>query len=290
MISKPHVAVLGTKETCLRLVEGLEEAALPYTLVTIDDSNDGRSQLPALQTHGAILATEPAGAYDQVLATAPCAVLIAGWYWLIKSEVLERTGIPFIGMHYSPLPSYRGSSPVVWQLMNGEREVGYSIFKLTSGMDEGPIFASGSVDRGDGYIGSILRRLDSKAIPAMVSVAQQLLEGSAICSPQSSKKVSYAAPRTEQDGLVDWYKRASEIERFVRAQSRPYPGAFSQLNEEIVRIWRATALEIPYYGAPGQIVAFEAGAPIIACGEGTGLRLEEFDSIRGRISGRFSVR
>lgn len=289
MISKPHVAVLGTKETCLRVVKGLEKAALPYTLVTLDDSDDNRSQLAALKAHGAILASKPEDAYNQALSTAPRGVLVAGWYWLIKTEVLDKAGVPFIGMHYSSLPSYRGSSPVVWQLMNGELEVGYSIFELTPGMDEGPVFATGTVDRGDGYIGNVLMRLDSKAVPAMVAVAQQLLEGHTASTPQNIKNVSYAAPRREQDGLIDWRKEASEVERFVRAQSKPYPGAFSPLNGEFVRIWRATALEIPYYGVPGQIMSFDSGEPVIACGKGTGLRLDEFDSSNRRIHGRFST-
>ena len=264
-----RLVVLGTKELCVRLVDALSVADLPFTAVTIDDSADTRSELDRLREARAIVAENPRDAYRIALDQQPAAVLVAGWYWLISDDVLEAV-------------------PGVWALLNGDPELGYSVFRLSSGMDEGPIAASGQVSRGDGYIGTALDRLTSAAVPALVGVARGVLEGTVEFLPQSREGVSYAAPRLPSDGRIDWTLPADELERFVRAQSRPYPGAFTEAKGEARRVWRATATDFPCFGTPGQVVLSEDEAIVVACGFGTGLRIERDEEWSGVRSGRLS--
>ncbi|MFB7884217.1 methionyl-tRNA formyltransferase [Microbacterium sp. NPDC056057] len=282
------LVVLGTKELCVRLVGALSGAGLPFTAVTVDDTPDVRSELERLRAARAIVAESPRDAYRIALSQQPAAVLVAGWYWLISDDVLEAVPAGFIGLHYSPLPRYRGSSPVVWALLNGDPELGYSVFRLSSGMDEGPIAASGRVPRGDGYIGPALDRLTSAAVPALVGVARGVLDGTAEFLPQPREGASYAAPRLPSDGRIDWTRAAGEVERFVRAQSRPYPGAFTEAKGETRRVWRATATEFACFGAPGQVVLSDDEALVVACGHGTGLRIERDEEWIGVRGGRLS--
>lgn len=282
------LVVLGTKELCLRLVEALAAARLPFTTVTVDDSTDGRSEIERLQAAGAVVAGSPRDAYRLALAEQPRAVLVAGWYWLISDDVLDAVPAGFIGLHYSALPRYRGSSPVVWALINGDDELGYSVFRLTTGMDEGPIAASGVVPRHDGYVGGALDRLTSAAVPDLVHVARGILNESAVFTPQRTEGASYAAPRLPSDGRIDWTRDAAEIERFVRAQSRPYPGAFTVAKGVERRVWRATVAETPCFGAPGQVVLTTDDSVMIACAHGTGLRIERDEEWAGIRGGRLT--
>jgi methionyl-tRNA formyltransferase len=57
--------------------------------------------------------------------------IIAGWF-IDKCKQI-------INIHNSPLPRYRGVSPINWALKNGERSHGVTIHEITPGIDDGPI-------------------------------------------------------------------------------------------------------------------------------------------------------
>jgi methionyl-tRNA formyltransferase len=63
----------------------------------------------------------------------------------------------------------------------------------------------------------------------------------------------------------------------VRAQTRPYPGAFTFLGDEKVVVWRARPVEVEASAPAGTIVAARPEGPVVACGEG-GLLLEEVEA------------
>jgi methionyl-tRNA formyltransferase len=63
----------------------------------------------------------------------------------------------------------------------------------------------------------------------------------------------------------------------VRAQTRPYPGAFTFLGDEKVIVWEARPVELAERAPAGTIVAIDDAGPVVACGEG-GLLLEEIQT------------
>ena len=69
-------------------------------------------------------------------------ILVYGWNYLIPSEVLEM--IPFFNIHPSLLPKYRGPIPIIFQLLNHEKEFGVTIHKMNEKFDEGPILSQKS--------------------------------------------------------------------------------------------------------------------------------------------------
>jgi len=68
----------------------------------------------------------------------------------------------------------------------------------------------------------------------------------------------------------------------VRAQTRPYPGAFTFLGQDKVVVWRARAVDIEQAAPAGTIVAERPEGPVVACGEG-GLVLEEIETAAGPL-------
>jgi methionyl-tRNA formyltransferase len=122
-----------------------------------------------------------------------------------------------------------------------------------------------------------------------------MLDGGVVPVAQAAAGVSYGAQRTPDDGLVDWRAPARRLHDFVRAQSDPYPGAFTWLQGRRMTIWRARPYPHPYFGAPGQVVRIDADGVHVACGEGSALTLLEVerDGVRdaaGRIVDSTRVR
>lgn len=67
--------------------------------------------------------------------------ILASFGVLIKADLLqlfEPTGI--INLHPSKLPQYRGASPIESAILAGDQDFSYSIMKLASAMDAGPLY------------------------------------------------------------------------------------------------------------------------------------------------------
>ena len=82
--------------------------------------------------------------------------------------------------------------------------------------------------------------------------------------------------RTPADGIIDWHTRAPYLDDWVRAQTRPYPGAFTFLGEQRIVVWRARQLETDARAAAGTVVDVRPDGPVVACGDGA-LVLEEIE-------------
>jgi methionyl-tRNA formyltransferase len=110
----------------------------------------------------------------------------------------------------------------------------------------------------------------------------QLVAGTATRIPQDPKRASTWHKRAPADGIIDWETRAPYLYDWVRAQTRPYPGAFTFLGDEKVVVWRARPVELPVREPAGTIVAERAEGPVVACGEGA-LVLEEIETDAGGL-------
>ena len=257
--------------------------------ITIDDRSDSRTafskffELCDLEGVPLTVAANRSDAESRIRTLEPDLCLVVGWYWLIGEDVLRVAGNGFIGLHFSLLPKYRGSSPLVWTVINGESEAGFSFFSLTEGMDEGPVWTQGSVPIGPrDYISDVLDNLTSKAIEAFGRMYPKILTGKLSPSEQSTAEATYCSPRFPIDGEIDWSKSAEQIFNFVRAQSRPYPGAFTYLGEDRITVWTVRQdSSSRYFGTPGQIARIEHSGVWVICGNDKAIVLESIE-LNGR--------
>lgn len=279
-----RVVFAGSKALGLRVLRelsaapGVELAAI----VTIDDSGEpgDRSRLVAFRAFaretGVRLEVAPdrAAAESMILERSPEICVVCGWYWIISAATLERVPGGVLAIHHSELPRFRGNAPVVWAMIKGEKQVGVSLFRMTPGLDDGPLWAQARVAVDDtDYIGDVLRKLEDKTVELFGSAIAQIVSGARKPSPQEGSP-SYCAKRTQADGLIDWTLPAERLYDFVRAQSRPYPGAFSWLGRSQLIVWRARPYPWPCHGAPGQLMRV-GDEILVACGGDGSLALDE---------------
>ena len=115
----------------------------------------------------------------------------------------------------------------------------------------------------------------------MREAVPQIVAGSEPRIPQDARRASAWLKRTPLDGIIDWETRAPYLYDWVRAQTRPYPGAFTWLDDEKVVVWRALPVEVENAAPAGTIVERRADGLVVACGDG-GLLLEEVET-RGEL-------
>jgi methionyl-tRNA formyltransferase len=278
-----RVLILGSKRLCLRMTErfvAIDRASVA-AVITFDDSGDTRSELRALldltprfgiPVH---VARDRRHAESLIAAARVDLCVVLNWYWLLGTECLASAPRGFLGVHMSALPRYRGTSPVVWQLINGEPEVGFSVFTLAENMDSGDLWAQGAVPVGaDDQVAAVLARLESAVAATFDTLYPALLNETARAYPQPNVTPTYCAARLPDDGAIDFTQSARRCHDFVRAQSRPYPGAFTIHEGDRLVIWRAQALEMTYFGRPGQVARVADDGVTVICGDNHPLLLE----------------
>lgn len=216
-------------------------------------------------------------------ACEPDIIVVGEYNFLLKKDDIKIANIAAINLHGAPLPRYRGAHPINWMIINGETEGAVTCHYISEGLDKGDIIAQ--------YTFPILPYETAYDVrPKIDATGERLLrdvfekfdsEGRLNGTPQDENNASYFPPRKPEDGLIDWEMPALNIFNFVRALSKPYPGAYTFLNGCKFTIWRALLSDYAddsVNSTPGTIVKKTKDFFIVAAGDGGFIAVNEWDS------------
>ncbi|WP_159739438.1 methionyl-tRNA formyltransferase [Vibrio atypicus] len=206
------------------------------------------------------------------------AAFVCGWYWIIPNSVLLHLNDQVFGIHHSLLPKYRGFSPLVWSMINGDDIVGSSLFKISDGIDVGDVYYQWTVAGKGNKVKRVLAELESKIADNFGYVLKQILDGNNLGKEQDHSSASYCARRNIDSGLIDWSQPADRVLWFINAQTEPYPGAYFEIKGKRFIVESAELFTYPVYAKPGQVVMFLDSGIVIGCGDSRGIEVKE---IRG---------
>lgn len=215
------------------------------------------------------------------LRASCCDVAVSvNWLTVLSADVIGAFPRGVLNAHAGDLPRFRGNAVVNWAILNGEPHVGLCVHQMVPELDAGPVYGRRRFPLGpDTYVGEVWRWIDATIPQMFAETVDSLATGTFEPEPQSTdpRHTLRAYPRRPEDARIDWTRPALEIYRLVRANSRPYDGAFTTLEGQTnVRIWRAAPT--PHHGAflavPGQVCFRIDNDPVVACGDGM-LRLTE---------------
>ena len=209
----------------------------------------------------------------------PELVFVVGWSQLVHEPFIATAREGVFGMHPSLLPRHRGRAPIPWAILSGLARTGVTLFEIVDGTaDSGSIVGQVVVDIApDETATTLFARIAEAHVELVREFVPQLAARTAPRIPQDPTRASTWHRRTPSDGIIDGETRAPYVYDWVRAQTRPYPGAFTYLGETKVIVWRARAVELGEAAPAGTIVDLRPEGPVVACGEG-GLVLEEVQS------------
>jgi len=196
--------------------------------------------------------------------------LVSGFSFILPTRVLGIPGKGFLNLHAGAVPEYRGGSPLNWQIANGEAYAGLSLLQMTDGIDNGPV-----VDREVLPIDSTttileLHRQANEVFPIMVLRTVLDLDRAFVnAAPQDEQKARYWHQRSDLDGRFNpWLIGAAELERLIRAVTRPYPGAWAMVGSQELRLFAARRSDASFCGTPGRVVQLAASPPTIVMNDG----------------------
>jgi methionyl-tRNA formyltransferase len=215
----------------------------------------------------------------------PELVFVVGWSQLVRDPFIAMAREGVFGMHPTLLPRHRGRAPIPWAILSGLARTGVTLFEITdSTADSGAIVGQVEVEIApDETATTLFDRLAEAHVELVREAVPQIVAGTAPRLVQDARRASTWPKRVPADGLIDWETRAQYLYDWVRAQTRPYPGAFTYFGDEKVVVWRARPVELTESAAAGTIVAARADGHVVACGEGA-LLLEEIETTGGALA------
>jgi methionyl-tRNA formyltransferase len=250
----------------------------------IDPSRSGQCRFDGLAARfdAALIETRDVNALDTLNAVRklePELIFVVGWSQLLHDPFITIAREGVFGMHPTLLPRHRGRAPIPWAILTGLARTGVTLFEIVDATaDSGEIVGQVALDIApDETATTLFARLAEAHVDLTREFVPQLVARTAPRIPQNPTRASAWPKRVPADGIIDWETRAPYLYDWVRAQTRPYPGAFTYLGEDKVIVWGARPVELEDVAPAGTIVDVGADGPVVACGEG-GLLLEEIET------------
>jgi methionyl-tRNA formyltransferase len=171
-----------------------------------------------------------------VAANADVFVVVA-YGRILPAELLAVPPMGVVNVHPSLLPMYRGPSPVVTAILDGQRQTGVTVMLLDEGMDTGPVLAQSPpiVLTGKERAGELQGRLFEEGAAMLPAVLDGLEDVTIVATPQDDSKATVTRLLARSDGEIDWSLPAEQIDRMIRAYD-PWPGSFTSWNDKGLKI------------------------------------------------------
>lgn len=266
------LAFAGTAPFAAGVLAGLAAAGrAPALVVTTPDKPSGRHAKP--QPSPVTLAADQLGftaiqpdrpdeavALARLRAAGIDLLVVVAYGRILRQGFLDE--FTTICAHPSLLPRWRGAAPIERALMAGDAETGVTTFKVTLGIDEGPIADVRRLEVGEDVdAGALHEALTAPAVDGLLATLQAVSEGTVSWRPQVGES-TYAEKITAADRMVDWTRPAAAIVNQVRALS-PHIGAVTSIAGRRMLIWSARALAEPPAAASGDRLVLPAGAGLV---------------------------
>jgi methionyl-tRNA formyltransferase len=203
------------------------------------------------------------------------AVAVVAYGLLVPRALLDA--VPFVNLHPSALPHWRGAAPIERALMAGEPESAVAAMLLVDELDAGPVAALERFDVGpDDDAGVVYERALTLGLEPLARALGDAAGGRLTTVPQVGG-ATYAAKITAADRVLDPTAPARALHDRVRALS-PHIGARLALGGEPHTIWRTRVRES---GPAVGTLERDGDAVVLGCGAGA-LELCELQAPGGR--------
>ncbi|MBW3614030.1 MAG: methionyl-tRNA formyltransferase [Actinobacteria bacterium] len=197
----------------------------------------------------------------------PDIIVATNWRTWIPPHIFGLPRLGTLNVHDSLLPAYAGFAPLNWAVINGEKEVGVTTHMMDADLDCGDIVLQRAVPVEDDDTATDLfyKTLDLFG-PITLDSLELISSGRGEWKRQDRSKASFFHKRSVEDSRIDWTWPAQDIANLVRAQSDPYPNAFTFHRGERIRVLAASVSKGRYGGTAGRIFIREGNGVVIVAG------------------------
>ena len=276
---KFQIVYMGTPDFAVPALEVLAKAGHDIPLViTQPDRPRGRGKKPApppVKTAARNLGLtvrqpEKINTPDlkkELEDVSPDLFIVAAFGQILTREILDIPALYPINIHASLLPRYRGASPIQAAILNMENETGITTMVMEEKLDAGDILMTSKIPiEPEDTAGTLHDRLARAGADLIVETLDALSQGTLTPVPQNDKEATFTRLLKKSDGKIDWRKNADEICAHIRAMN-PWPGAFTYLDDRMIKVFRARAARENSGASPGTVTELDRDGIRVAAKE-----------------------
>lgn len=217
-------------------------------------------------------------ALEAVKALAPDILAVVAYGRLLPDDILAVPKYGAVNVHASLLPKYRGSAPIQWAVLNGDRETGVSTMYLASEMDTGDIIYTEKTEIGEFETsGELFIRLMVMGAGLLVKTLRDIEAGTAPRTPQDSAQASYVKQLDKSMCPIDFCRTPREVVKWIYGL-QPWPVATMEINGTVHRVFAAQYSDKKTHKAPGTVVDASKEGILVACASGETVLITEIQA------------
>lgn len=217
-------------------------------------------------------------ARDIVASLKPDILVVVAFGRLLPDDILAIPPLGSVNVHGSLLPKYRGSAPIQWAVLNGDKTTGVSTMYLATEMDAGDVIYTSETEIGEFETsGELFDRLMVMGAELLHKTLTNIAAGTAPRTPQDASLVSYAKPLDKSICPIDWCRSSREIIKHIYGL-QPWPVATANIQGGEFKIFAAEYTESTSAKVPGSIISAGKQGIEFVCGDGKTLRITELQA------------
>lgn len=246
-----RIIFMGTPEFAVASLDALVNAGCQVVaVITAPDKPAGRgmkiTESPvkkyAVEKNIPVLQPEKLKdpAFLETLRSLQADLQIVVAFRMLPELVWNMPHMGTLNLHGSLLPQYRGAAPINWAVINGETITGVTTFKLKHEIDTGDILLKDSFPIGENETaGEVHDRMKIIGARVLVETVKGLADGSLQEQPQPTEALLQHAPKIFTETCrIHFDSTAAAVHNLIRGLS-PFPGAFTQLDQKTLKIYRS---------------------------------------------------
>ena len=213
-------------------------------------------------------------AIDELAALKPDLIIVIAYGLILPRQVLDIPRLGCINVHASLLPRWRGASPIQQAILHGDEYTGVTIMQMDVGLDTGPMLTKTEyLISATETTGSLHNQLAAISAQPLLNTVERLACDQAEALLQDDSLATYAKKINKEDACIDWQNAAALIDQQIRGFN-PWPIAYTNLNDEPLRIHQASLVECIGTAVPGSVLRLDKKGMLVATGQG-GLLIEK---------------
>ncbi len=200
----------------------------------------------------------------------PDLVVVVSFGQILKEDLLSLPRLGCFNVHASLLPAYRGASPIVSAVLNGETRTGVSFMRMDKGLDTGPVYRQVEMAVDEHMtapeLEKALAELAGRHIGRCIA---DLAAGKLVPAEQDHAAATLSRKIRKSHASLDWNAPADELARKIRA-FYPWPSVVFtvQRGERPATVKITAGKTVEGTGRPGQILSISRNGITVACGRG----------------------
>mgnify|MGYP005755677665 FL=1 len=220
---------------------------------------------------------------EDLKALKPDLMVTCAFGQILSQEILDIPTIGTINIHASLLPKYRGSSPIQWAIINGEKVTGITIMFTDVGVDTGDIILQDELQIEDtDTAGTLFDKLSVLGSRSVIKALEAIETGTYTRTKQDETKATHTKFFNKESGLMDFNKTADEIVNLVRGLN-PWPVAYFTYKDEKIQVYSAENKNSDYNAEPGTVVSADKKTGLIVNVNGGSVRLKTLKKSGGKL-------